>query len=198
MLSVSGGVSLATTSPSHSPHLSPSNSPLMMRRTASPIAPLKQTTTPKKSNNTTIQVRLQVYIVYSVQSYTEKYRNINVKAVLGDILIQTANWMKSISPFICLWSRDQEDICFIIFFHRVMYELKCHSINKQMLCVRCHCVWNHIDLTFEPWTHKEKDLSHFVWWRSDRLWYTGICLWYSCVLSYPPWHLIDFLMLVTG
>ncbi|XP_065930446.1 PAN2-PAN3 deadenylation complex subunit Pan3 isoform X2 [Magallana gigas] len=49
------GVSLATTSPSHSPHLSPSNSPLMMRRTASPIAPLKQTTTPKKSNNTTIQ-----------------------------------------------------------------------------------------------------------------------------------------------
>lgn len=54
--SVPGGVSLATTSPSHSPHLSPSNSPLMMRRTASPIAPLKQTTTPKKSNNTTIQV----------------------------------------------------------------------------------------------------------------------------------------------
>lgn len=49
------GVSLATTSPSHSPHLSPSNSPLMMRRTASPITPLKQTTTPKKSNNTTIQ-----------------------------------------------------------------------------------------------------------------------------------------------
>ncbi|XP_061165359.1 PAN2-PAN3 deadenylation complex subunit pan3-like isoform X1 [Saccostrea echinata] len=49
------GVSLPTTSPSHSPHLSPSNSPLMMRRTASPIAPLKQTNTPKKSNSATIQ-----------------------------------------------------------------------------------------------------------------------------------------------
>ncbi|KAK3100528.1 hypothetical protein FSP39_021365 [Pinctada imbricata] len=48
----------SSASPNHSPHLSPSNSPLMIRRTASPITPLKQNVSAqgqKKNSTATIQ-----------------------------------------------------------------------------------------------------------------------------------------------
>ncbi|KAL3878580.1 hypothetical protein ACJMK2_030916 [Sinanodonta woodiana] len=55
----SGGMNLASVpsgvSPNQSPRLSPNSSPLMMRRTGSPLAPLRQTTIPAKSGNATIQ-----------------------------------------------------------------------------------------------------------------------------------------------
>ncbi|XP_069129497.1 PAN2-PAN3 deadenylation complex subunit pan3-like isoform X1 [Argopecten irradians] len=62
-----------TASPNHSPHLSPSNSPLMLRRTASPITPLKNTT-PKKSANTTIQENVGgTTYFYSPEDFTPQH-----------------------------------------------------------------------------------------------------------------------------
>ncbi|KAK3606405.1 hypothetical protein CHS0354_042055 [Potamilus streckersoni] len=54
-----GGMNLPSVpsgaSPNQSPRLTPNNSPLTMRRTGSPLAPLRQTTIPAKSGSATIQ-----------------------------------------------------------------------------------------------------------------------------------------------
>lgn len=64
------GVVYSSASPNNSPHLSPTNSPLMMRRTGSPLAPIKPGT-PKKSQANTIQENVGgTTYFYSPDDYT--------------------------------------------------------------------------------------------------------------------------------
>ena len=72
------GVVYSTASPSNSPHLSPTNSPLMMRRTGSPLAPIKPGT-PKKNQPNTIQENVGgTTYFYSPEDYSVQREGIQL------------------------------------------------------------------------------------------------------------------------
>ncbi|GAB1604639.1 PAN2-PAN3 deadenylation complex subunit pan3 isoform X1, partial [Argonauta hians] len=65
------------TSPSQSPRISPSNSPMLIRRTESPVAPLRQGTIALKSASNTIQENVGgTTYFYSPEDFAPQYQNV--------------------------------------------------------------------------------------------------------------------------
>ncbi|XP_071125593.1 PAN2-PAN3 deadenylation complex subunit pan3-like isoform X1 [Mytilus edulis] len=73
------GAVYSTASPNNSPHLSPTNSPLMMRRTGSPLAPIKPGTPKKNQPASTIQESVGgTTYFYNPEDYTVQREGIHI------------------------------------------------------------------------------------------------------------------------
>ncbi|ESO93815.1 hypothetical protein LOTGIDRAFT_153285 [Lottia gigantea] len=68
-------------SPSPSPGISPTNSPLMLRRTASPVTPLRQTTIPQKSANTIQENVGGTTYFYSPDDFSPQHQGVDMDGV---------------------------------------------------------------------------------------------------------------------